>query len=128
MNETIKEHARLKKVPENHVTAVLFRVADGTNYAYWEEPLDYGSKDDYKWSWNEGETLKGVRNGQIIFQWYSKNQKQLFYRWQVPKNAVFFKVTPVKCITIAESELENERKKWYMKGYADAQNGQKENE
>jgi hypothetical protein len=127
LNESIKEHAKLKRVPNKYIVAVLFRTANGESYAYWEEPLNYGATKDYTWSWNDGETLKGYRDQQAIFQWYSKNQKQLFYRWQIPKNANFFSVKPIKCLNITEKELNDERKKWYYKGFDDATAGLKPN-
>jgi len=120
---SIREHATLKRIPAERVMAILFRVTEATRFAYWEEPLDFGRKQDYRWTWNEAETLKGYRGTDEIFQWYSRNQKQFMYRWKVPTTADFIDVTPVATITLTEEELEERIERSYREGYEDAKTG-----
>jgi len=123
LHTSIREHANRKRVPENHILSVLLRTSDARSFVYWEEPLYFGRREDYRWIWNPNETLTGCRGDEIIFQWYSRNQKQLFYRWKVPPNADFFQVQPVRTVTLTEHEYEAERRKAYQEGYDDAKAG-----
>jgi len=123
LHGTIREHAALKKVPDTHLLSILFRTEDARSYAYWEEPLHFGQKSSYTWVWKGQETLTGYRGNEAIFQWYSRNQKQLFYRWKIPTAADFFQVKPVQTVTLTKEEFENERRKSYLEGFRNGKSG-----
>lgn len=117
LHGTIEEHAKIKAIAKPYVLAVLLRTPDGTDFAYWERSLHFGKVEDYDWSWNANETLTGEREGESVLQWYSRNQKQLFYLWKAPPDADFFRVTPVQTMTLTRAEYEGKQKSWYGEGY-----------
>jgi hypothetical protein len=123
LHRTIEEHAKIKKISRPYVLAVLLRTSDGRDFAYWERPLYFGKAEDYTWSWNPNETLTGEGGGEAVLQWYSRNQKQLFYLWKAPSDAQFFHVVPVQTITLTQAEYEEKQKGWYDEGYDNGTGG-----
>jgi hypothetical protein len=118
LHTTIAEHATEKGITGRKIMAILARGKDGIHFAYWEELLYFGDSTDYSWSWNGKNTLVGDKNGEHIFSWY-QNQKQLFYRWKIPSDAIFFEAEPYKNIEISQSEYFELIKKSYIEGYDD---------
>lgn len=107
LHSTIEEHSKQKGITGQKKMAVLFRTVANTHFAYWEQPLDFGKYEDYIWQWNETtsagkatHTIVGIKEDKYIFRWYCTNQKQLFYHYEVPKEAVFFEINK------SESETE----------------------
>lgn len=118
LHTTIAEHATEKEITGRKIMAILARGKDKVHFAYWEELLYFGESTDYSWSWNGKNTLVGDKNDEHIFSWY-QNQKQLFYRWNISPNAIFFEAEPYNNIDITQSEYLEQIKKSYLEGYDD---------
>lgn len=118
LNTSIKEHAAEKGITNRKIVSVLARSLDNKHFAYWEAPLDFGAYTTYEWYWSGKGTLVGDKAGKHIFSWY-QNQKQLFYRWEIPKNALFFEATPYDSFKITRAEYEKQIKESYLEGYKD---------
>lgn len=122
LHRTIVEHATEKGITGRKIMAILARGDDNIRFAYWEETLEFGKYTDYNWYWNgKNTTLVGDKNGERIFSWY-QNQKQLFYRWKIPSNAIFFEAKPHEHIEISQSEYLDKIKKSYLEGFDDGVN------
>ncbi|USB33897.1 hypothetical protein [Paenibacillus sp. YPG26] len=117
LHSTIKEHATQKGVTGDLTMGILFRTVDKSHFAYWEQELSFGDYTDYEWSWNITEsggkqtyTVVGKKDGEFVFRWYCDNQKQLFYSYIVPADAVFFEIqqneAQKKAFIITEEELQ----------------------
>jgi hypothetical protein len=117
LHSTIDEHSREKGVSGEKVMGIVFRTVDNTAFGYWEQPLNFGEPTDYTWDWNTTtnssgnfRTIVGRKDNNIIFKWYCNNQKQLFYHYQVPSNAVFFSISKEesskKVYILSEEEIQ----------------------
>lgn len=127
LHSTIQEHAAQKGIKGELTMGVLFRTVDKSHFAYWEQELHFGKYTDYEWSWNVNETTANTtytvvakKNGEFIFRWYCENQKQLFYNYEVPNDAVFFDIkqneTNKKAFILTEEELQTMIAEAFEKG------------
>ena len=115
IEETLTQHAKEKGITNRWDFAILFRNKGFTEVGYWEEPIDFGNPSDYDWEWG-GRSLKGSQDGDVIFTWYSTNQRQLFYRFHAPKDIQLFDIPDVRVHLLTEEELQIMLDKSYQKG------------
>ena len=117
LHSTISEHAAQKGIEGELSMGVLFRTVNKEHFAYWEQELHFGNYMDYEWSWNITKnnnkttyTVVGKKDGEFIFRWYCENQKQLFYTYEVPNDAVFFNINQSeankKAFIVTDEELQ----------------------
>ncbi|MCY7912994.1 hypothetical protein [Bacillus haynesii] len=118
LHSTIQDHANQKGVTGELTMGVLFRTVDKSHFAYWEQELHFGAYTDYEWTWNVTETkgketytIVAKKEGEFVLRWYCENQKQLFYTYTVPSDAVFFEIkqneTKQKAFIVTEEELQS---------------------
>lgn len=124
LNNSVKLHASNKGISGKKILSVLARDIDDIHFAYWELPLDFGQGNNYEWSWQGKETLVGIKNKVRIFNWY-QNQKQLFYRWEIPPNAVFFEAPKYDNFKISRTEYNERIKESYLNGYKNGKDRKK---
>ena len=127
LHSTIQEHATQKGVNGELTMGILFRTVDKSHFAYWEQELNFGDYTDYEWSWNITKigprvthTVIAKKDEELVFTWYCENQKQLFYNYKVPNDAVFFRIEESemnkKAFIITEEELQKLLDEAFEKG------------
>lgn len=124
LSKSIEQHAVEKNITGRKILSVLARGVDGISFAYWESPLNFGKSTGYTWYWNGKNTLVGDKGRKHIFSWY-QNQKQLFYRWEIPSNAIFFKAHKYDDFKMSRAEYKKHIEEAYLSGYNDQANGRK---
>lgn len=131
LHQTITEHAIQKNVSGELTMGILFRTVQNTSFAYWEQKLNFGEYTDYEWSWNHNASTKtdsiiGVKDGETVFSWYCNNQKQFFYLYKVPENAIFFEIdkaeTNKEAFIITREELDAQIQEAFQKGVESVMN------
>lgn len=118
LHTTVAQHAKIKEITGQKILSVLARCIDDITFAYWEEPLHFGSYIDYTWTWEGKNTLVGAMGRERIFNWY-QNQKQLFYHWKIPNNAIIFVAGVCDNVEMPKTEFQLHIKKSYISGYKD---------
>lgn len=103
---SMKEHAQLKKIKGGYYFAILLRNKEFSQVAYWEELIDFGKADDYRWVWRE-RSLAGFKADEEYFTWYWAGGRQLFYLFEAPADVQIFSVPDRKWKIVPDDSRES---------------------
>jgi hypothetical protein len=86
----------------NSYEGILLKNIRGTEYVYFEYPLEPLDSNNFSWSWTvdritgkDGAGLQGSVAGKTELVWY-KNQKQLFRARTIPEDAVRINIERIR--------------------------------
>lgn len=90
-NQKVKDHAKILEI-ETKKISILAKSKDLTSFAYFEKDIDKYDENSFEWDWSKDKTgLYGKYKEKDYwkFKW-SPAEHQLFEKWLIPKDALFF--------------------------------------